>query len=72
MEMNRLDRMSKRLLLPTVSQCYFTRLSRNLYGPVLIPSYLKPALERVHSAAGLKVSLLFILDFNMIILRILE
>lgn len=27
---------------------------------------------RTHSAAGLKVPLFFILDFNMIILRILE
>lgn len=47
METNRLDRVSKRLLLPTVSQYYFTRLSRNLYGAVLISPYLKPALECV-------------------------
>lgn len=47
METKCLGRMSKWLLLPTVSQYYFTRLSRNLYGPVLISSYPKRALECV-------------------------
>lgn len=72
METKCLGRKSKQLLLPTVSQYYFTRLSRNLYGAVLHPQNERLSVLRTHSAAGLKVPLFFILDLNMIVLRTLE